>query len=97
MEKRLIGLIYNYGQTICISTTSNNPNINLVIILFLGWSYGSMGKMGKQIFYYLTIGGIGMWALYRLFTLNGAIRKYNKQIAYDCGFTNDEVIKLGLY
>jgi hypothetical protein len=56
-----------------------------------------MGKMGKQIFYYLTIGGIGMWALYRLFTLNGAIRKYNKQIAYDCGFTNDEVIKLGLY
>ena len=25
------------------------------------------------------------------------IRKYNKELAYDCGFTNDEVIKLGLY
>ena len=73
------------------------PTSMWLLFLFLGWSYGSMGKMGKQIFYYLTLGGIGLWALYRLFTLNGAIRKYNKQIAYDCGFTNDEVIKLGLY
>jgi hypothetical protein len=56
-----------------------------------------MGQMGKQILYYITFGGLLMWALYRLFTLNGAIRKYNKQIAYECGFTNDEVIKLGLY
>jgi hypothetical protein len=68
-----------------------------ILFLFLGWSYGSMGQMGKQILYYITFGGLLMWALYRLFTLNGAIRKYNKQIAYDCGFTNDEVIKLGLF
>ena len=73
------------------------PTSIWLLFLFLGWSYGSMGKMGKQIFYYLTLGGIGFWIIYRLFTLNGAIRKYNKQIAYDCGFTNDEVIKLGLY
>jgi hypothetical protein len=73
------------------------PTTMWLLFLFLGWSYGSMGKMGKQIFYYLTLGGIGFWIIYRLFTLNGAIRKYNKQIAYDCGFTNDEVIKLGLY
>ena len=56
-----------------------------------------MGKMGKQILYYITFGGLLMWALYRLFTLNGSIKKYNKQIAYDCGFTDDEVIQLGLY
>jgi hypothetical protein len=68
-----------------------------LLFLFLGWSYGSMGKMGKQIFYYLTLGGIGFWIIYRLFTLNGAIRNYNKQIAYDCRFTNEEVIKLGLF
>ena len=73
-----------------------NSSTSWILFLFLGWSYGSMDKMGKQIFYYLTLGGIGIWALYRLFTLNGAIRKSNKQIAYDCGFTNDEVIKLGL-
>ena len=73
------------------------PTSMWLLFLFLGWSYGSMGKMGKQIFYYLTLGGIGFWIIYRLFTLNGAIRKYNKQIAYECGFTNDEIIKLGLY
>jgi hypothetical protein len=73
------------------------PTTMWLLFLILGWSYGSMGKMGKQIFYYITLGGIGFWIIYRLFTLNGAIRKYNKQIAYECGFTNDEVIKLGLY
>jgi hypothetical protein len=76
---------------------SLNPSTIWILFLFLGWSYGSMNKMGKQIFYYLTLGGIGLWALYRLFTLNGAIRKYNKEVAFDCGFTSDEVAKLGLY
>ena len=41
--------------------------------------------------------GFLLWFFYRLFTLNGAIKRYNKQIAYECGFTNDEVIQLGLY
>jgi hypothetical protein len=74
-----------------------NPTTMWLLFLILGWSYGSMGKMGKQVFYYLTLGGVGFWIIYRLFTLNGAVRRYNKQIAYECGFTNDEVIKLGLY
>ena len=74
-----------------------NSSTIWILFLFLGWSYGSMGQMGKQILYYVTFGGLLMWALYRLFTLNGAIRMYNKQIVYNCGFTNDEVIKLGLY
>ena len=73
---------------------SLNPSTIWILFLFLGWSYGSMDKMGKQILYYITFGGLLMWALYRLFTLNGAIKKYNKQIAYYCGFTNDEVIQL---
>ena len=73
------------------------PTSIWLLFLILGWSYGSMGQMGKQILYYITFGGLLMLSLYRLFTLNGAIRKYNKQIAYECGFTNDEVIQLGLY
>ena len=68
-----------------------------LLFLFLGWSYGSMGKMGKQILYYCTIGGLGLWMIYRLFTLNSAIRKYNKEIAFECGFSNQEVFQLGLY
>ena len=67
-----------------------------LMFLLLGWSYGSYDKMGKQIFYYLTLGGVGLWAIYRLFTLNGKIRNYNKQIALECGFTTDEVLRMGL-
>ena len=74
-----------------------NPSTLWILFLFLGWSYGSMGKMGKQILYYVTFFGLLFWFFYRLFTLNGAIKKYNKQIAYECGFTNEEVIQLGLF
>jgi hypothetical protein len=67
-----------------------------LLFLFLGWSYGSLGKMGLQIFYYLTIGGFGVWALIRLFTLNGAIKDYNRSVAVECGLTADDILKLGL-
>lgn len=57
-----------------------NPTTAWLMFLFLGWSYGSMGQMGKQILYYLTLGGLGLWTIYRLFTLNSAIRKYNDSV-----------------
>lgn len=56
------------------------PTTAWILFLFLGWSYGSMGAMGKQILFYLTLGGLGIWMLIRLFTLNGAIREYNQSI-----------------
>ena len=48
--------------------------------LFLGWSYGSLGQIGKQIAFYVTFGGFGLWTLYVLFTLSGKIRKYEKAL-----------------
>ena len=45
---------------------------------------------------YITIGGLGVWAIIRLFTLQIAIRNYNKNIAIELGFTNDELVKIGL-
>lgn len=56
------------------------PSTAWLMFLFLGWSYGSMGSMGKQILFYITLGGLGIWMLIRLFTLNGAIRTYNNAI-----------------
>tara|TARA_Y100000385_G_scaffold253778_1_gene278174 strand:- start:321 stop:587 length:267 start_codon:yes stop_codon:yes gene_type:complete len=82
-------LIYN-------SRSVHKPTIWL-LFLFLGWSYGSMDKVAKQIFYYLTFGGLGLWTLHRLFTLNGAIRDYNKRIAAEAGMDNQEMATLGLY
>lgn len=67
-----------------------------LLFLFLGWSYGSMEQMGKQILFYITAGGLGFWLFYRLFTLNGAIKKFNKQIAQQAGMTSDDLLKLGL-
>ncbi len=73
-----------------------NPTLIWILFLFLGWSYGSLGSIGKQILFYITIGGFGIWALIRLFTLQGAIRDYNKKIAMELGFSNEELVKMGL-
>ncbi len=67
-----------------------------LLFLLLGWSYGSLGSPVKQVFFYLTFGGFGLWTLIRLFTLSGSIKKYNKQVAIESGLTADEVMKLGL-
>jgi len=76
---------------------SVNKTTTWLLFLFLGWSYGSMDQIGKQILYYLTGGGFFLWTLYRLFTLNGAIRKYNLRIAAEVGMDNKEMAVLGLY
>lgn len=68
-----------------------------LLFLFLGWSYGSLGKVGLQILYYLTFGGFGLWALIRLFTLSGAIKDYNRQIAMRHGLTSDQMFQLGMF
>jgi hypothetical protein len=73
-----------------------NPTLIWLLFLFLGWSYGSLGKIGTQILYYITLGGLGVWTLIRLFTLQGAIRDYNKKIAMELGFDNAELVQLGL-
>ncbi|MEG1936767.1 MAG: hypothetical protein RR908_03285 [Rikenellaceae bacterium] len=74
-----------------------DPTMIWVLFLFLGWSYGSMNQIGKQIFYYLTFGGLGFWGLYRLFTLNGKIREYNSTIALECGLTPEEKLLFGIH
>jgi hypothetical protein len=73
-----------------------NPTLIWLLFLFLGWSYGSLGKIGTQVLYYITLGGLGLWGLIRLFTLQGAIRNYNKKIAMELGFDNAELVQLGL-
>lgn len=73
-----------------------DANTAWILFLLLGWSYGSMGKMGKQIFFYLTLGGLGLWTIYRLFTLNGKIKAYNREVAIQCGIEGNDLTMLGL-
>lgn len=55
-----------------------------------------MNQMGLQILYYLTGGGLGFWFVYRLFTLNGAIKTYNRGVAARAGMSNQEMAMVGL-
>ena len=89
--------IMDTNKLLIYNSRSVNKTTIWLLFLFLGWSYGSMDKVAKQIFFYLTFGGLGLWTLYRLFTLNGAIRNYNKRIAVEAGMDNQEMATLGLY
>ena len=73
-----------------------NPTTVWLLFLFLGWSYGSLDKIGLQILYYITFGGFGLWALIRLFTLNGDIKSYNRRIAGQIGLDNQDMAILNL-
>ena len=67
-----------------------------LLFLFLGWSYGSLDKIALQILFYFTFGGIGIWAIIRLFTLSGAIKDYNRRIAGQVGLNTQEMSTLNL-
>ena len=57
-----------------------NTTTAWLLFLLLGWSYGPMNRMAKQIFFYITLGGLGLWTIYRLFTFNGAMKMYNTKL-----------------
>ena len=69
----------------------------LLLHVFLGWSYGSLGKMGLQILFYITCFGCGVWWLVRIFTLSNDVKQYNRQIASQLGFSSEEMLSLGLF
>jgi len=78
----------------------NNRKLNntktWLLFLFFGWSYGSMGNIGKQILFYITLGGFGLWTLYVMFTLNKKIKCYNRLTAVKIGYKTKDLIKEGL-
>jgi len=73
----------------------NTTNVWLLFI-FLGWSYGNMGQIGKQIFFYLTLGGLGLWTIYVLFTLKNKMLRYNLNVAREVGLEQSDIQMLGL-
>lgn len=67
-----------------------------VLFLFLGWFYGSFEQYLKQILYYITLCGFGLWWIYVLFTLSSKIREHNRKVAIEIGFTGNELYRIGL-
>ena len=73
-----------------------NKSTIWLLFLLLGWSYGSLGKIGLQLLFYITFGGFGIWTLIRLFTLNCAINKYNTDVAKRHNLSIEDAQKLGI-
>lgn len=47
---------------------------------FLGAHYAYLGKWGIQILYWITLGGIGIWAFIDLFTIPGKVNRRNAKL-----------------
>jgi len=47
---------------------------------FLGAHYAYLGKWGIQILYWITLGGVGIWALIDLFTMSEKVDRHNATI-----------------
>ena len=87
----------NYNKIINFKAKAANSSTIWILFLFLGWSYGSLGKIGLQILFYITFGGFGIWSFIRLFTLNRAIKKYNRKVAASLSLSIEEQMILNLY
>lgn len=81
-------MVYNH--------TKKDELLVWVLFIFAGWSYGSFGEIGKQILFYVTLGGLGVWTIYRLFTLGAAIKEHNRAAATAASLTQEDLVLLGL-
>ena len=48
-----------------------------VLWFVFGFHYGYLGKWGIQILYWITFGGVGIWALIDLFTMSAKVDRHN--------------------
>jgi len=53
----------------------------LFLLLILGMHYGYLKKWGLQFAFWLTGGGLFIWAFADLFRIPGLVKNYNKDIA----------------
>ncbi|HAQ70454.1 MAG TPA: TM2 domain-containing protein [Flavobacteriales bacterium] len=47
---------------------------------FLGAHYAYLGRWGLQLLYWFTLGGVGIWAIIDLFTMNSKVEDHNQPI-----------------
>lgn len=57
-----------------------NTGTAYLLLIFLLSHYAYFGKWGKQILFWLTLGGLGLWALIELFRVPEHVRNYNRPI-----------------
>lgn len=58
-----------------------STGIAYVCWFILGIHYAYLGKWGWQILYWITAGGLGIWAIVDLFLMPSKVGNYNRNIA----------------
>jgi|TARA_B110000259_G_scaffold44024_1_gene50915 hypothetical protein len=51
-----------------------------VYFCFFGAHYLYLRKTGIQLFFWITLGGFGIWALFDLFALSSKVHTYNDRV-----------------
>lgn len=52
----------------------------LFFLFLFGTHYAYLGKWGLQFLFWITAGGLGIWALIDLFTISGKVGRHNAEI-----------------
>jgi TM2 domain-containing membrane protein YozV len=60
-----------------------NTGVAYLLWFVIGLHYVYLGKVGWQFFYWLTIGGVLIWAFIDIFRIPGMVKNYNKDVAID--------------
>jgi TM2 domain-containing membrane protein YozV len=60
-----------------------NTGLAYLLWFVIGLHYVYLGKVGWQLFYWVTLGGLLIWMIIDLFRIPGMVRNYNKDTAMD--------------
>lgn len=60
-----------------------STGVAYLLWFFLGWHYAYLGRWGVQFLYWITLGGLGIWALVDLFRLGWVVGNRNRDISFD--------------
>ena len=63
------------------NSQSKETTIAYITWFALGAHYAYLGDWGKQVLYWITGGGLGIWALIDLFNMEDLVREKNREIA----------------
>lgn len=62
---------------------SKSVGLAYLLWFIIGLHYIYLGKLGWQLFYWITAGGLLIWTIIDLFRIPGMVNGYNKDVAMD--------------
>ena len=73
----------NSAERYYLQGEMKNSALAYVCWVILGCHYAYLGRWGMQVLFWITAGGLGVWAFIDLFRIPGLVRRYNWGVAQD--------------